>query len=129
MLAENQITLEVVNDGSQGPQGPKGEAGEDAVNVCIHSSNGMAFKNDSINTTLTVTIYYGSLTITNQTGLINAFGTGSYLQWKVKLFGQSTYNTIPSSDHRLSDDGFTLNLTPTDVNVQAVFNVEIIVPD
>ncbi len=103
--------------------------GEDAVLVYIHSSNGMAFKNDAVNTVLTVVIYYGDVTITDQTGLVSAFGLGAYLQWKAKLYGESTYTTIPASDERLSDDGFTFELSPSDVNVQAVFNVEIIVPD
>ena len=115
--------------GAKGETGSAGADGEDAVLVNIHSSNGMAFKNDSVNTTLTVTIYYGSVTITNQTGLVNAFGLGSYLQWKARLYGESSYTTIPSNDPRLSNNGFTFVLTPADVNVQAVFNVEIIVPD
>ena len=109
--------------------GADGADGEDAVLVNIHSSNGMAFKNDAVDTTLTVTIYYGDTVITNQSGLTSAFGTGSYLQWKARLYGESEYHTIPSSDTRLSDDGFTFDLSPSDVNVQAVFTVEIIVPD
>lgn len=103
--------------------------GEDAVNVVISSSNGMAFKNDSVETVLTVTVYYGSSVITSQTGLVNAFGAGAYLQWKAKLYGESTYSTIPASDPRLSDNGFTFTLSPSDVNVQAVFNVEVITPN
>lgn len=103
--------------------------GEDAVNVIISSSNGMAFKNDSVDTVLTVTVYYGSDIITNQAGLVSAFGAGSYLQWKAKLYGESTYSMIPASDPRLSDNGFTFSLSPSDVNVQAVFNVEVITPN
>lgn len=110
-------------------QGAKGEDGEDAIQIYIHSSEGTAFKNNEISTTLTVTIYYGSKVITNQQSLIREFGSGTYLQWQVKLYGQSTPTTIPSSDPRLSDDGFTFNISPADVNIQAVFNVQIIVPD
>ena len=106
-----------------------GGAGEDAVNVVIVPSNGMAFKNDSVDTTLTVTIYYGSTVITNQTGLTSAFGVGSYLQWKARLHGESVYTTIPSSDERLTNNGFSLALSPSDVNVQAVFVVEVIAPE
>lgn len=113
----------------QGAKGEEGASGEDAVLVYIHSSNGMAFKNDSVDTTLSVIIYYGDLNITNQTALVNAFGEGSYLQWKAKLYGDSTYTTIPLNDPRLSNNGFTFVLTPADVNVQAVFNVEVITPD
>lgn len=118
--AETQTDLIRMDDGIKG---------EDAINVCIYPTNGMAFKNDSINTDLVVTIYYGPLTIVNQSQLLSAFGVGSYLQWKAKLYGQSTYTTIPSNDSRISNNGFTLSLSPADVNVQAVFNVEIVVPD
>ena len=103
--------------------------GEDAVLVYIHSSEGTAFKNDQVSTTLTVTIYYGDNTITNQQQLVSAFGAGTYLQWKVRLYGQSTYSTIPSSDPRLSDNGFTFDISPSDVNIQAVFNVQVITTD
>jgi len=106
-----------------------GEDGEDAALVYIHSSEGTAFKNDAVETVLTVVIYYGSITITTQSELESAFGSGTYLQWKVKIHGDSSYSTIPSSDERLSDDGFTFEISPEDVNVQAVFLVEVIIPD
>ena len=109
--------------------GTDGDDGEDAVNVYIHSSNGMAFKNDDIDTVFTVFIYYGATEITNQSQLVSAFGNGSYLQWRVRPYGASSYNIISSSDSRLSDNGFTLTITSDDVDVQAVFNVQVIVPD
>ena len=65
--AEQEVTLTRVDDGING---------EDAVQVYIHSSAGTAFKNDEVNTTLTITIYYGALVITDQAGLEAAFGPG-----------------------------------------------------
>lgn len=118
--AEQEVMLTRVDDGTKG---------EDAVQVYIHSSAGTAFKNDEVDTTLTVTIYYGPLTITDQAALIAAFGAGSYLQWQVRLYGEQQYHTVPASDPRLSDDGFTFDISPADVNVQAVFHVQVIIPD
>lgn len=118
--AEQEVTLTRVDDGING---------EDAVQVYIHSSAGTAFKNDEVNTTLTITIYYGALVITDQAGLEAAFGPGSYLQWLVRLHGQQQYSTVPASDSRLSNNGFTFDISPADVNVQAVFNVQVIIPD
>jgi hypothetical protein len=118
--AEEVVTLTRVDDGINGA---------DAVQVYIHSSAGTAFKNDEVNTQLTVTIYYGALVITDQAGLEAAFGPGSYLQWQVRLHGEQTYHTVPASDSRLSNNGFTFDISPADVNVQAVFHVQVIIPD
>lgn len=106
-----------------------GSKGEDAVNIYLHSTNGVAFKNNAVSTVLTVTIYYGSITITDQTQLETIFGSGSYLQWQVKTFGSSSFVTIPSSDPRFANDCFTFTLSPEDVDTQVVFNVQVIVPD
>ena len=118
--AEEAVTLTRVNDGKDG---------EDAVQVYIHSSAGTAFKNDEVSTRLSVTIYYGPLVITDQAGLEAAFGIGSYLQWQVRLYGEQFYHIVPASDPRLSNNGFTFDISPADVNVQAVFHVQVIIPD
>ena len=118
--AEETVTLTRVDDGING---------EDAVQVYIHSSAGTAFKNDEVNTRLTVTIYYGALVITDQAGLEAAFGPGSYLQWQVRLHGEQQYHVVPASDPRLSNNGFIFDISPADVNVQAVFHVQVIIPD
>lgn len=103
--------------------------GEDATLIYIHSSAGTAFKNDAVSTVMTVTVYYGNTRIQNQTALVNAYGAGSYLQWSVRKYGDSGFQTLLSTDSRLSNDGFTLTIGTSDVDTQAVFAVELITPD
>jgi phage minor structural protein len=101
--------------------------GIDATLIYIHSSSGTSFKNDNVNTVLTVTIYNGSTTINNKAQLISLFGSGAYLQWSVRKQGDTGFSLISLTDTRLSNDGFTFTISASDVNVQAVFNVELIV--
>ena len=116
-------------DGTDWVQTSNGEDGEDAALIYIHSSAGTAFKNNTVETVLTVTIYYGPRIITDQTGLTEAFGAGAYLLWSIRMYGSSSFIPLPASDPRLTDSGFTFTITPSDVNVQCVFNVQIICPD
>ena len=101
----------------------------DATVVYIHSSKGSAFKNNEISTVLTVTVIHGALSITDQTALEKEYGTGSYLQWKCRLYGQTEYSTILSTDTRMSENGFKFTVSPSDVDTQAVFEVELVTPD
>ena len=108
--------------GQPGPQGPQGE---DAVLLHIDSSNGNTFKNNSVNTELTVTIFKGATIINNLIDLQSAFGNTAYLQWYWKRRGDSTFKELLSTDSMLSNDGFTLTLTPDKVDVKVVFQCEI----
>ena len=98
----------------------------DAVTIYIHSSQGTSFKNDSLNTVLTVTIYYGSETIKDKTALTDAFGSGAYIQWSVRKFGDAGFTVISSDDSHIKDNGFTYTVSASDVNTQAVFAVQLI---
>lgn len=102
--------------------------GDDAVNIYIHSSAGTAFKNDEIDTVLTVTVYHGGVTVTDQPGLIAEFGSGAYLEWSVRKYGDTSFTTILSTDAHLSKAGWVYTVGPQDIDTQAVFNVELIVP-
>ena len=108
-----------------GQPGPQGPAGEDAVVLTIDSSNGNTFKNSGVDTKLTVTIYKGTTIITDLTQLQQAFGNTAYLQWYWKRRGDSTFKELLSTDSMLSNDGFTLTLTPDKVDVKVVFQCEI----
>lgn len=99
----------------------------DAVTIYLHSSAGTAFKNDKISTILSVVIYHGGKTITDKTGLINEFGSGAYLEWSVRKFGDSSFTAIISTDSHFSNDGFSYTVGSEDINTQAVFNVQLIV--
>jgi len=96
------------------------------VTVFIHSSAGSAFKNDDINTVLTVTIYKGGQSIKNQSQLIAAFGNNAYLEWSVRKHGDSSFTTILATDSHLSNGGFAYTVSAADVDTQAVFGVELI---
>ncbi len=110
----------------QGAKGETGDSGEDAAVLRIDSSRGTVFKNNAVSTVLTVTIYVGSDRITNITQLRNRFGSGAYLQWYWLRLDDSDYGIIVASDTKLSNDGFTLTLTPQDVDTKVTFRCELI---
>lgn len=90
----------------------------------IDSSRGTVFKNNSVNTALTVTVYRGNDTITNQTQLTEAYGDTAYLKWQALTYADEAsgrWRDVPASDSRISNDGFTLTLTPEDVDTKVTF--------
>ena len=102
-----------------------GEDGDDAVVMEIVSTNGNIFKNNLVNTKLNVTVRKGVLAITTLAVLRNVFGASAHLVWYSKSDTDTDFVQILSSDSRLSNDGFTLTLTPTDVNNRRVFQCEV----
>ena len=111
--------------GNTGAQGDKGENGDDAIFLQILSSNGNTFKNSALATTLTVTIIIGDTMITSSEEMYETFGSGAYLAWEYKPFGQTEFVPLESTDSRLSDNGFILTLNANDISTQAVFNCEL----
>ena len=105
---QNEVTISIVHD---------------AVVLYIMSSAGSAFKNDQIDTVMSVVIYRGSDVITTQAQMVEAFGSTSYLEWSVRKYGESSYTTVLSSDSHLSDGGFKYTVGPSDIDTQAVFQV------
>ena len=104
--------------------GTSGQPGQDGVVLRIESSRGNSFKNKDISTELTVTIYTGSLRITDLAGLRNKFGVTAYLQWYWRRLNDDTYGIILPTDSKLSNDGFTMTLTPNDVDTKVTFLCE-----
>ena len=100
--------------------------GESAVTLRIDSSRGTVFKNSEVSTILTVAIYYKGYRITDLTSLHNYYDFSAYLQWFYQGFDESQWHTMASSDPRLSNDGFTLTLTPQDVNQKIVFQCNLL---
>lgn len=88
----------------------------------VDSSRGTAFKNADVNTVLSAVIFYGSQRISTTEQLHETFGSGAYLQWQWQGYNSATWHIIPSSDSRLGDGGFTLTLSPSDVDIKAVFS-------
>lgn len=106
--------------------GNTGSDGVSSVMLQITSSNGIVFKNNSIDTNLYVTIIVADKTITTSDEMYLIFGESSYIQWEVKPLGSDNFIEIPQNDDRISDNGFVLNLNPDDVSGQAVFNCSLI---
>lgn len=93
----------------------------------IESSRGTVFKNDHVETVLSVVIYHGKKRITNATELSEAFGSGAYLQWKWQRLDEDSFGIIASADPRFGNDGFTFTLKPEDVDTKVTFMCELIV--
>ena len=92
----------------------------------IDSSRGTVFKNNAVSTVLTVAIYKGSERITDANGMKGAFGRSAYLQWYWQRLDEDRFGVLSADDPKISNDGFTLTLTPEDVDVKVTFMCELI---
>lgn len=101
--------------------GRSGLVGEDAVLLRVASSRGTSFKNNTVSTVLTVTIYKGALIVTSMAGLQELLGPGAYLEWWWRRITDANFGIISSADNRLSMSGFALTVSPDDVDSQTVF--------
>lgn len=111
--------------GEQGIQGETGQNGKDAVTLHMLSSNGNLFKNSMLATTLTITIIVGDEMITSSKQMYAKFGSHAKIVWEQKRFGEDIFTPVDPSDNRLSDNGFIMTLTTTDVYTQTTFNCSI----
>ena len=114
-----EVTVTNVSDGVQG------EDGEDAILLMIDSSNGDMFKNSAVSTTLTVTVIVGDAWLDTSAKLKSYFGEQAALIWEQKGLGETEFTEIPSTDPRLSDNGFIFTLSTADVETKAVFNCKL----
>ena len=106
--------------------GNGGQDGEDAVVLRIDSSRGTVFKNNSMSTVLSVVIYKGSELINNITDLHRVFGSSAYLEWYWQKLNEDEFGVILSTDEKIGNDGFTLTITPEDVDTKVTFRCELI---
>ena len=100
--------------------------GIDAAVLRIDSSRGTVFKNNQVSTVLTVAVYVGEQRITNISDLRARFGSTAHLQWYWQRLGETEFYVIVDSDHKLSNDGFSLTLTPEEVDTKVTFMCELI---
>lgn len=114
-----EVTVTNVSDGVQG------EDGKDAILLMIDSSNGDMFKNSAVSTTLTVTVIVGDAWLDTSAKLKSYFGEQAALIWEQKGLGETEFTEIPSTDPRLSDNGFIFTLSTADVETKAVFNCKL----
>lgn len=103
-----------------------GRDGQDAVTLRIDSSRGTVFKNSEVSTTLTVVIFKGGKTITDAAAMHAEFGNTAYLEWYWQRIGEETFGTILTTDSRISDEGFSLSLSPSDVDTKVVFKCQLV---
>lgn len=90
----------------------------------IDSSRGTVFKSNNVATVLTVTVFHGSTVITNRTQLTAEFGAAAYLRWQYLPYGSEStdqWREMLNTDSHISNDGFTLTLTPGDVDTKITF--------
>ena len=98
-----------------------GNDGTPAVLLRIDSSRGTAFKNNMIDTVLSVTIFFGDKQINNIYDLHDTIGPAFYLEWFWRRIDDEDFGLISSADPRLGSAGFTLTVSPDDVDEQTVF--------
>ena len=103
-----------------------GDKGEDATVLRIDSSRGVLFKNNYFSTVLTVTIQKGSSTITTAAAMRAEYGASAYLQWYWRKFDDEDWKVMLITDSHITDDGFTLTVTPADVDEKIVFKCDLI---
>ena len=99
--------------------------GEDAVLLRIDSSRGNVFKNSMVSSILTVHIIKAGETITTASRMRQVFGAGASIRWLWKKIGENDFHIILNTDSMISDEGFTLTLTPDKVDTKVTFQCEL----
>lgn len=106
--------------------GRNGRDGQDAVTLRIDSSRGTVFKNSEVSTVLKVVIFKGGKTITDAASMWAEFGNTAHLEWYWQRIGEESFGTILATDSRISDEGFSLSLSPSDVDTKVVFKCQLV---
>lgn len=100
---------------------------KDLVTLRIDSSRGTVFKNSEVSTVLTVRCYKRGQELTTLTALRQAMSDSTArIRWYVLREGDTDWVSLADSDPMLSNDGFTLTVTPDDVTVKCTFKAEIV---
>lgn len=126
-----QKTVTIYRDGNTNETEPSclsgaaGQKGEDATVLRIDSSRGTVFKNSEIFTVLEAVIYNGPNRITDIQTLHRIYGAEAYLEWSWQRMDENRFGVISVDDTRISNDGFSLTLTPADVDTKATFKCEL----
>lgn len=97
--------------------------------LCIESSRGNIFKNDSVSTVLSAVIYRGNQRITDMATLKKAMGNEIYLEWSWQRLNDQSFGVVPADDPHIGNDGFTFTLNPDDVDTKVTFLCQLITPD
>lgn len=101
-------------------------SGDDAIVIHIDSSGGSFFKGDMASVDLSVTVFYGTDRITTIEELTSSFGGDASLQWKYKGYGETVWTVIQDDDSRISEYGFVLTVSSSDVGDQIIYQCDLI---
>lgn len=96
-----------------------------AANVRIESTRGILFKSNQIATTLNVTVYRADKVISNILDLQAEYGNGTYIEWQWQRMNDSDFGVISSADPRITRGGFSLTISPDDVDSKTVFRATV----
>lgn len=100
---------------------------KDLITLRIDSSRGTVFKNNDISTILTVRCYKRGLEITTLNALRTALlDTTARIKWYVLREGDTEWVALADSSSMISNDGFTLTISPNDVDIKCTFKAEIV---
>ena len=117
---------DTANTAKQNPDEASAET-KDLVTLRIDSSRGTVFKNSEVSTVLTVRCYKRGQELTTLTALRQAMlDATARIRWYVLREGDTDWVSLADSDPMLSNDGFTLTVTPDDVTVNGTFKEEIV---
>ncbi len=94
---------------------------EVTTSLRIESSKGTVFKSDQVSTVLSAVIYRGSQRITDMQTLKSVMGDSVYLEWSWQRLNDEQFWVVSSDDQRIGNDGFTLTLSPNDVDTKVTF--------
>ena len=94
----------------------------------IESSQGTIIDESVTSTVLSVSVYHGGQRITDITTLKSIIGDEAYLEWSFKGSESDTFETIPSDDARIGNDGFTLTLSANDIGTKTIYTCELMGP-
>lgn len=120
-------TTSTYGDGRVVVSSPTRTTGNSAIMVNIHSTRGNAFHNSAIDTTMNITILYGSSHITDSNSLHGILGPSAYIQWTALTGADKTPVIVSNADPMVSNDGFTLTLSPDNVDNTVTFTANVIV--
>lgn len=102
-----------------------GSPGQDAVTAELATSNGDTLRNNAGSTDLIATVWHGSTEISDISGLQLEFGSSASLSWWEKGLSDSSFEEIKSSDSRLSENGFRLAVTASDVATSKTYRCSV----
>lgn len=126
VLIGDSTVSSVVNKASSDAAAALAET-KDLVTLRIDSSRGTVFKNSAVSTVLTVRCYKRGQEITTLGSLKQAMlDSTARIRWYVLREGDADWVSLADSDHMISNDGFTLTVTPDDVTVKCTFKAEIV---